>query len=79
MATEYEFQKKEYSLMPITNVAMDYRGKKKKKSWTKDLFPENRVKVYLNTFSITRAESLYKVSPVGFCHCCDSPTLHFPK
>ena len=44
MATEYEFHKKEYSLMPITNVAMDYRGKKKKKSWTKDLFPENRVK-----------------------------------
>ena len=66
MATEYEFHKKEYSLMPITNVAMDYRGKKKKKSWTKDLFPENRVKVYLNTFSITRAESLYKVSPLGF-------------
>lgn len=31
MTTEYEFHKKEYSLMPITNVAMDYRGKKKKK------------------------------------------------
>ena len=48
MTTEYEFHKKEYSLMPITNVAMDYRGKKKKKNMDKNLFPENRVKVYLN-------------------------------
>lgn len=31
MASEYEFHKKEYSLMPITNVAMDYRGERKEK------------------------------------------------
>ena len=31
MASEYEFHKKEYSLMPITNVVMDYRGKRKEK------------------------------------------------
>ena len=31
MASEYEFHKKEYSLMPITNVVMNYRRKRKEK------------------------------------------------
>lgn len=50
MATEYEFHKKEYSLMPITNVAMDYRGKKKKKIVDKRFVPREQSESLLKYF-----------------------------